>query len=381
MDLVDLRVIQNNCLHIVEWLSQIADHSIDLLNQCNRYNSLITTCIGGHLELLKWFQQHNLFGDINVDKVMNVDVMIKTRDGFQCDFKQLYKSTIHEWALQTCCTHGHLELAQWILQYCRDQQIPLNLHVDNEIAFVTSCQNGHLNIAQWIDHICQEDGQPIDLSFIDEHYEIIKWLYQKKNYQINLNCLYDYPFIDACQSGHLDLIQWFNSQNLPINVDCYIEAFKQSCLSGNLKVAEWFDQIDQKSNYQLISNNQFDLTELFEINYGHFKIAQWLDQIALDRNLQLNWLQNNYKILKSLCAFRHLEFAKWIYYVSIERGIPINIRQNNDYIFRTSCQCRSVHIANWVSTLCQDYQIESDIDDESIIFSWKNGIIVKRIFC
>ena len=44
--------------------------------------------------MLKWFEQHGLFVNINVDRIMKINAIINSPNGNQIHIEQNYKSTI-----------------------------------------------------------------------------------------------------------------------------------------------------------------------------------------------------------------------------------------------------------------------------------------------
>lgn len=379
---LDLSVIQGPCLDqiyengyisVIDWLVQISqerDYRIDLLNLNYRTSSIRSICYGGHLDMLKWYQQHNLFEDhLNIDHISN-QIMVK----------QGYTSNINEQALLTCCRYDNLEMAKWIYDNYYTQ---IDLHINHEMAFTLSCKEGNLEIAKWIYNTSQLTGVPVDLNCIYDsdlfvetaingHLNISKWLYQicqEVNFPINLDYFdknKEFIFTELCSSNKTDAVEWildiFQQFNLHLTTEWYIEAFEDSCLNNCLNVATLLD------NRGLLSYNLLDINSLFDktCTYGHHQTARLLIQISNKQDNKINWQSTDYyEILRYNCAFGKLECAKWIYGLSAD---TIDIRQHNDYLFRTSCKCKNVSVSNWLASLCPDYYIDSDDD---IIFSWK----------
>ena len=92
-----------------------------------------------------------------------------------------------------CCTHGYLEIAQWLLE-----TYPI-YNSDVTDIFSCVCMDGHLKVAKWL----LEINSDIDISDDDEwdfrwacelgHLEIAKWLLEVKP-DINISILDEYAF-------------------------------------------------------------------------------------------------------------------------------------------------------------------------------------------
>ena len=84
------------------------------------------------------------------------------------------KINIHandEWAFQSSCQNGHIEIARWLINLGESKNYnKINIHAGNEYAFYWSCVNGYIEIANWLIHLGESQG-----------YNKIDALYQSTN--------------------------------------------------------------------------------------------------------------------------------------------------------------------------------------------------------
>jgi hypothetical protein len=90
------------------------------------------------------------------------------------------------------CAHGHLLVAQWLLQ----KENGIIDITDYDWAFRNACENRHLEVAKWLFQVSKEKGQEIDISVINEfafiyackyeHLHVAQWLQQMKPYLYEL---------------------------------------------------------------------------------------------------------------------------------------------------------------------------------------------------
>ena len=53
-----------------------------------------------------------------------------------------------DFAFQLACMHGHLEVAQWLVNYVVSIKSPIDIHAESDFAFRWACWAGHLDLAQ-----------------------------------------------------------------------------------------------------------------------------------------------------------------------------------------------------------------------------------------
>jgi hypothetical protein len=85
-------------------------------------------------------------------------------------------------AFNDACEHGHLEVAQWLMEIGNDDDACM-YYIDNYL-FALVCNNGHLEVARWL----YEISLTSDIPWVDpEDHTAFRW---------------------ACEMGHLHVAQW-----------------------------------------------------------------------------------------------------------------------------------------------------------------------------
>jgi len=85
------------------------------------------------------------------------------------------------------------------------------IHAQNDSAFRESCTHGHLDIAQWLYtlgniNVHQQDDHNFHWSCAYGKLNVAKWLYSLEN--VDIHAYNDFAFRCNCVSGHLDVAKW-----------------------------------------------------------------------------------------------------------------------------------------------------------------------------
>jgi len=123
-----------------------------------------------------------------------------------------------------------------------------NQNINTQFAFLECCDRGYLNIVQW--------------------------LYSLEN--INIHALDEYSFRWSCLHGHLDVAKWLYS--LGVNIHVYNDfSFRGSCRRGHLHVAQWLSSICD--DYELyVVNNQINYDLNKKLWFKNFKMFLFIFQ-------------------------------------------------------------------------------------------------------
>jgi len=121
------------------------------------------------------------------------------------------------------CTHGHIDMAQWIFSIDPDQIHIKN--IDDCTPFYGSCYNGHINMAQWIysidpSKICEKDEDgctPFYVSCHMGHINVAQWIYSIDPSQLRKKEENDHtPFHLACHNEQMDVAKWLIDTDIKV---------------------------------------------------------------------------------------------------------------------------------------------------------------------
>lgn len=118
-----------------------------------------------------------------------------------------------------------IKIVDWLIKYGNNNNLPVDIHYNNDEAFRFSCQRGDLESAKWL----------IGYS-------------NKINSKININARDEYAFRYACFNGHLEVAKWLVEYGKEIDspIDIHADrryAMYRSFHRGQFKVVEWLHGI------------------------------------------------------------------------------------------------------------------------------------------
>ena len=124
-------------------------------------------------------------------------------------------------AFRWACSKGHLEVAQWLVDYATSIESPVDIHTYSDEAFRWACENGHLDVARWLVDYATSIESPIDI-----------------------HATKDSAFSWACKNGYLDVARWLvdyaTSIESPVDIHAYEDyAFSWAYYNGHFEVARW----------------------------------------------------------------------------------------------------------------------------------------------
>ncbi len=228
------------------------------------------------------------------------------------------------------------------------------------------------------------------------HYNSIKCDESKINTFIKYNVLeqlkradnYFYKKEDfdlACESGSLEVAQWFYSNKQESNHFIYVILY-HICKDSHFETIKWLFTICDTTHIftRLLTNGSFEFVQWlyiigrFDINdpcddifinsciFGQFKKAKWLYELKSKLGSPLNIHQErflNNTIFQDACINGHFEVVKWLYELSLQLNLPININipaniMQLSYPMETEIQKNSV---------CIGFYIISDIFSSSCV--------------
>lgn len=179
-----------------------------------------------------------------------------------------------EMAFRLACSHGHWEVAQWLLTVNPD----LNLSANNNDAFYWACKYGHLEVVKGLFpllnkyKINKNNMEPWFLVACEEghHVEVAKWLLHE-NPELDITTDDDEAFHHACEEGHRLMATWLVSlrpNRYTLNVQqgkkLVYQIYKtQAFFNSSTNSSSWIDYDEQckkekekETIQKVFSNNQ-----------------------------------------------------------------------------------------------------------------------------
>jgi hypothetical protein len=219
----------------------------------------------------------------------------------------------------------------------------VDVSYDNELPFRLACINGHLNIAQWL--LQYKPTTNTTAPFVSAcrygQLHIIKWLLQ-----INPSIISSHIIIDALYKiydhGHIDLATYFLTEYPNIYSKVYSLPLLYSCSNGNLILSKLL--LHHKPNVLEVANidNIFRST----CEGGCIEVAKWLMSIKPSINIYYGLPEST--ALTGACEKGHLNIVIWLYDLHNNNSKMIgNEYPNEKYSFMRAWDFKHLNVVEW----------------------------------
>lgn len=297
---------KNGHLQVAKWLKQVCP---TIAHDSKDNFAFYTTCASGHLEVGKWLKK---------------------------EWPEIDHRAYDEYAFRSACENGHFLVAKWLLETWPS----IEFRTYRDYAFRCACGNGHLEIGQWLYNKMATIEEKVitnafELACQNGHLPVIEWLHTFCNLSYTAKI-----FVDVCKHNRLNILKWLVKNLAPTTIDKYYYniTFHFACRSGNLDLAKWLVNECPEINYNVTDNETFR----FACRNGHLDIAKWLQEtwpkINHDehRNLAFLWA----------CQNGSLDVAKWLYELR-----PVPYTHHTPEVFISACQNGHLTTAKWLTTI------------------------------
>jgi hypothetical protein len=322
---------------------------VSILHHCDSISAISmfrAVCRTGSRQLVEYFLQEetNYVKSNRIGKIINslccYGYLNLLQQFYSIHQKKLKREIICE-AFIDSCTHGQLEIAQWIRETGLLEAIPRHLY--HSIAFRRTCRTGNQAIVEWLYHIeevniHEKDEDAFRSACIKGHLSIAQWLYHLSLPQTT-DTLHINPDSDISGTHHHHHHHHqYNNAVTPINLLTKSGSiFPKVCEQGHLEIAQWLYSLESKTHFRKQRTQAFILA----IKKGHYEVAKWLVSLGeVDIHITCD------AAFRFVCDAGHLEMAQWLYSLG-----QVDIHVCDEEAFRWACQNGHLAIVQWLYSL------------------------------
>jgi ankyrin repeat protein len=339
---------ENNNINVVKYLINLPENNIDISN--DDYHVFHIACERKNFDIVEYLTdiipsddvafdvQYN-FAFINACKTGNIDII-------KCMLnKSKNKLVVHiDKYVILSCQYGYIEIVKYLTDFLSDEQ----QNVCYNKSFQMACDKGNLDIVMFL---VEMENNNININYDNDcsfcsacykgHIEIVKYLLSIPNNNININCDDNGPFCSACYKGHIEIVKYLLSiPNNNININCDDDGpFCSACHEGHIEIVKYLLSIPN-NNININSNDDYPFYTSCEM--GHIEIVKYLLNIP-NNNININ-VNNDYPFYTS-CEMGHVEIVEYLLNV---QNNNININSLNDFPFRSACLEGHVEIVKYL---------------------------------
>jgi len=188
---------------------------------------LITACGMGNIKLVEDILSNNRFEGQIYMNALTKSCEYDRKEIFEYLLKYCKNNNIvmdihmyDEYLFLLVCEKEDIDMLRYLITYCTDIGSPINIHVDNENAFRRACSKGNINVIKFLLEYGRTINSAINIHILDEdvtvvvccknNYDILKYLFEyskKYNDIININTGYCRAFQGACRENNIKIIK------------------------------------------------------------------------------------------------------------------------------------------------------------------------------
>jgi hypothetical protein len=334
-----------------------------------------SACTNGNFDFIKWYLENE---DIDFYEIN------EKKDPFK-----------REHFFSKCCYSGNVELIKWLLEKYPNLNFDISqknfkFNYNNEDEededddyiylyefhpFYYSCMKRNLNICYFfLDTMKIEDETLfsnliknilIDLPPIIKNYDIVKLLIDIYINRLSVKFDFNEVFFDLCKNNYYDNFEtikylWTFKEQLNINLNYSKDSnniFTLCSLCNNSYLMEWIYPFAEELNIYIRFEGDKVLFNC--CNYDNIKVFLFMSNIYD----QKKWDYECNKLFQYACEHNSINIAKYLYNKHKEN---IDFRYNNDILYKDICAGGKIECAVFLASLCDDYILVID-EDENII--------------
>jgi len=361
----------NGNLELIQWILEVRPKTrISIQNDyAFRY-----ACRNGHLETAKYL--YNLKKNINIHANDNhafrfacmnnfIDIvkwLVEIDNEFDISFNDYF-------GFRIACEYGYFELAKFL-----NSVFFIDIHVLNEYAFRYACKNGNEEIMKWLltlgnINIHAEKDYAFRFACENNHLEIVKFLYK---FIEDKNIINNNLYVDICYFGHIDILQWF----VEVKKDAYVRGvcFKNVCLNGFKNIAKYLyetmnEEITDDLFVEVCEYGRLEIVQwILEINHQinmkkAYEKAVWAGKIDIVRFLwgEDNSLVINDELFFFVCQNNYYNMALLLQELYRDRYV-VNVIDNNVEYFalvrKLEFIIKNIRLSKEICSICSENQVD-----------------------